>query len=69
MQEDVVAHAYFGTQKVVEELSKMKGWKEGKVEMIPQEQGAKCEIRDAKTGLVCGFVSGVDGVVVGRRDV
>jgi hypothetical protein len=52
MEEDeVVRHPYFGTRKVVEDLSRMPGWDKGRVELL-----SGCVEKDEKTGLVCGLV-------------
>lgn len=48
----IVAHPYFGSKLVIEDLQKMPGWNEGQVEF-----NSGCMIRDSKTGLVNGFSS------------
>jgi hypothetical protein len=58
MEGDVVGHPYFGTQCVVDDLRKMCGFEKGCVELL----GGKSMVRDPKTGLVCGFVTGTDAV-------
>lgn len=53
--EDVVSHAYFGSERVVKDLQKMKGWESGLVVLNPALcKDNKCMIRD-KDGKVCGF--------------
>lgn len=66
----VVAHPYFGTQAVVDDLRKMRGWEAGRVELFPHLCAGRSMVRDEKTGMVCGFAAGVDGsaVVVGVRE-
>lgn len=66
----VVAHPYFGTQRVVDDLRRMRGWETGRVELFPSLCAGRSMVRDAKTGMVCGFAAGVDGsaVVVGVRE-
>jgi len=49
-EDQVVAHAYFGSKRVVEDLEAMRGWNDGLVEL-----GPGCLARDLVTGLVCGF--------------
>ena len=44
---DVIEHDYFGTEKVVEDFKKMKGWNSGLIEITPE-----CIKRDNKTGYV-----------------
>jgi hypothetical protein len=58
----VVSHPYFGTQVVVDDLRKMRGFAQGCVELFPAACGGKTMVRDEKSGLVCGFVQGVDTV-------
>jgi len=45
---DVVSHPYFGTNLVIRDLQKMKGWNEGCVKV-----DSKHIVRDHKTGLIC----------------
>jgi len=45
---DVVSHPYFGTNLVIRDLKKMKGWNEGCVEV-----DSKCIVRDPKNDLIC----------------
>jgi len=63
----VVAHAYFGTQRVVDDLRRLRGWDAGRVELFPElcAEG-RTMVRDAKTGMVCGFAAGVDGAAALR---
>ena len=51
IEDDPVAkHEYLGSDKVIQDLSKMVGWQEGKVEL-----DADPAIRDCETGLIIGF--------------
>ncbi len=50
-QEPIVAHPYFGSQQIVDDLRAMPGWRHGLV----QFDGA-CMYKSAQSGLVCGFV-------------
>jgi len=48
-----VAHPYFGTQRVIDDLAAMRGWADGLVELEgADEQTVR---RDPETGLVCGL--------------
>jgi len=47
--QEIVKHPYFGSQNVVEDLKKFKGWSDGLVQL---QSG--CLVRDP-TGLVCGL--------------
>lgn len=67
LEEPVAQHAYFGTQRVIEDLKMMKGWAVGMVELFPELCGGKTMMRDQKTMMVSGFIAGVDGVVVSRQ--
>jgi len=49
----VVAHPYFGSDAVVQDLKRVPGWASGLVEFSTND----CVRRDAKSGLVVGFVS------------
>lgn len=50
IKNDAVAeHAFYGTEKVVDELKRLSGWQEGLVEIESVR-------RDSKTNLVCGLV-------------
>ena len=69
LEGDVVGHPFFGTQRVVEELRKMRGFSEGCVELFPSMCGGKSMIRDEKTGLVCGFVEGVGDALCGKCEM
>lgn len=60
LEGDVVGHAYFGTQRVVDDLRKMRGFAQGLVELYPAACGGHSQVRDEKTGMVCGFAQGVD---------
>jgi len=51
-QEDIVRHAFFGSDAVVQEMKKMSGWEAGLIEMADAET---CFVRDSDTNLVCGF--------------
>jgi hypothetical protein len=46
----VIAHSYFGTQRVIEDLSSMTGWDDGLINLR-----AGCLERDVQTGLVTGL--------------
>jgi hypothetical protein len=46
----LVAHSYFGTSKVIEDMMKLPGWDHGEVEVLNDKYQ-----RDSKTGLVCGY--------------
>ena len=50
IENEIVNHPFFGTQKVVEELKKREGWGNGLIIFQPN-----CCLRDSETGLVCGF--------------
>jgi hypothetical protein len=50
--DSVASHAFYGTNAVVESLSKLNGWDHGLVELC----GPVKVIRDGVTGLVCGLV-------------
>lgn len=69
LEGDVVAHPYFGTQCVVDDLRKMRGFAQGCVELFPASCGGKTMVRDEKSGMVCGFVSGVDAVRSGMCEL
>lgn len=47
---EVVAHPYFGSQRIVRDLAAMAGWGKGLVELR-----TGCLVRDEDTGLVCGL--------------
>lgn len=49
-QEEVVRHAYFGSQRIIEDLKKMRGWTTGLIEL---QSG--CLVRDTVTTLVSGI--------------
>lgn len=66
---DVVGHPYFGTQAIVDDLRKMRGFAQGCVELYPAVCAGKSMVRDDKTGLVCGFVQGVDSVPSGQCEL
>lgn len=51
-QEEVVRHAFFGSDVIAEQMMKMKGWEEGVIEF---EDVEKCFVRDERTKLVVGF--------------
>jgi Hint-domain len=65
IEEQVAAHPYFGTQRVVEDLRQMRGWQQGMVEL--KDEG--CLVRDRVTGLVCGLVQEGNTTAMGNRDV
>jgi len=50
LQEDIVKHPYFGTDKIVEDLKAMNGWESGLIILPPN-----CLVRDSRTSLVCGL--------------
>jgi hypothetical protein len=50
--EEVVAHSYFGSQLIIEDLKKMRGWREGLIQF-----NSGCLMRDSETNLVVGFDS------------
>jgi hypothetical protein len=47
----VVGHDYFGSERIVNDLRKIDGWKNGIVELT-----SDCLIRNKETGLVCGIL-------------
>jgi hypothetical protein len=49
-EEEVVKHPYFGSNLIVEDLKKIRGWESGLIQFA-----SGCMIRDSKNGLVCGF--------------
>eukprot|EP00658_Telonema_sp_P-2_P060582 TRINITY_DN49470_c0_g1_i1.p1 TRINITY_DN49470_c0_g1~~TRINITY_DN49470_c0_g1_i1.p1 ORF type:complete len:829 (-),score=171.09 TRINITY_DN49470_c0_g1_i1:117-2603(-) len=49
-EDPVACHPFFGTQKVVAELERMRGWKDGLVQMK-----SGCVIKDPVNGLAVGF--------------
>jgi len=49
--EDVVIHKYFGTQEVIEDLKKMVGWEEGKINL-----NSVTVKRDTQTGDVSAYL-------------
>ena len=46
----VVSHPFFGSNRVINQLQKRKGWKKGIIEFEPD-----CCIKDPISGKVCGF--------------
>jgi len=48
--DEVVQHSYFGSNRVIEDLQKKRGWNSGLIQF-----NSGCMIRNLKTGLVCGF--------------
>lgn len=64
-----MGHPYFGTQCVVDDLRKMRGFAQGCIELFPAVAGGKTMVRDEKSGLVCGFVQGVDAVLSGNCEL
>jgi len=69
MEGDVVGHPYFGTQRVVDDLRKMRGFTQGIVELYPAVCGGQSMVRDEKTRMVCGFVPGVDVATSGNCEL
>jgi len=61
----VAAHAFFGTDRVVQELARMPGWADGRVELV----AGSCVVRDARTNLVCGLRHATDLPLHGPVDV
>jgi Mg-chelatase subunit ChlD len=49
--EGILAHEYFGTQKVLDDMSKMPGWNQGRIII-----NDGCMKRDENTGLIIGFI-------------
>ena len=47
----VIGHAYFGTDRVVDDLRAMRGWEAGLVEL----HASTCNVRDPETRKICGF--------------
>jgi len=60
IKDDAVAsHAYFGTNAVVNDLRKMRGWAQGFVELFPASlKNRTCVVREEESGRVCGLVQG-----------
>lgn len=50
LEDPVVAHEFFGTSAILEDLQKMPGWQSGLVELVPGNY-----VRDPTTGRVCGL--------------
>ena len=50
MNTPTISHPFYGTQKVVNELMRSSGWKNGVVEL-----NSDSLIRDPESGLICGF--------------
>jgi hypothetical protein len=48
---EVVAHPYFGSSRVISDLSQMEGWSVGLVSL----HSSNCLIRDQETSLICGL--------------
>jgi Mg-chelatase subunit ChlD len=57
----VVAHPYFGTRAVIEDLQMARGWENGIVRLVGTVRGAD--------GLVCGLISPKSGPRMGRNKV
>ncbi len=57
----VVSHAYFGTDRVVDDLRRMRGWADGLVALIGT-------LRGAADGLVCGLVQSRPALVLTELD-
>jgi Mg-chelatase subunit ChlD len=57
----VVAHPYFGTRAVIEDLQNAIGWEMGVVRLVGSVRGAD--------GLVCGLISPKNGPRMGRNKV
>ena len=49
-KEDVVAHPYFGSQLVINDLKKLPGWDNGLIEF-----NSGCVVKSSITDLICGF--------------
>jgi hypothetical protein len=56
----VVSHAYFGTERVVDDLQRMRGWSDGLVPLIGTLRGPD--------GLVCGLVQRRPALVLTELD-
>jgi len=54
LEEPIVAHEFFGTKKILEDLQQMPGWESGFVELVPGNY-----VRDRTTGRVCGLTAEV----------
>jgi hypothetical protein len=50
LKDPVVEHDFFGTDRILEDLKRMPGWKSGLVELVPGSY-----VRDPSTGRVCGL--------------
>jgi hypothetical protein len=50
LKEPIVAHEFFGTNAIIEALSRLPGWQSGLVELVPEQY-----VRDPTTGRVCGL--------------
>ena len=46
---DVIAHPFFGTNRVIGSLSKLRGFDNGRVEL----RSGQCVVRDNVSGLIC----------------
>ena len=53
---DVVGHAFYGTQRVLEALQQFPGWSTGHVTITPE-----LVKRSSTTGLVCDIVPPMEG--------
>ena len=51
MGDEVASHPYFGTERVVEDLERLRGWRKG---MVTLEEGAF--VRSAETGMLDGLM-------------
>jgi len=45
----IITHAYFGTQEIIEDLKKLRGWSQGFIAFEPD-----CVVRGSD-GLLCGL--------------
>jgi Mg-chelatase subunit ChlD len=50
LEDPVVKHEYFGTERIIEDLKSFPAWENGLIELIPQNY-----VRDPSTGQVCGL--------------
>jgi len=50
LKDSVVAHDYFGSDRVISDLKKLYGWSNGMIQLTPE-----CIVRDQKTRHICGI--------------